>query len=164
MTATYRILQTFGALFFNRRTSAELGATVAEGAESAGQHRCTVLAIDDDPAHLKAVRGLMEEAGFNVLTATSGAKGLDVLRYAAEEIRIVLLDYNMPRFNGAETLRNIRKLKPRVKIVGVTEEGLEALPVSFRDGVDSFLQKPLENGTILCIVKTLLGGGFSTSS
>jgi two-component system cell cycle sensor histidine kinase/response regulator CckA len=163
MTATYGILQALGALFFKGRTSSKLGAADTEGAESATSPRCTVLAIDDDTAHLKAVRSLMEKAGFSVLTAASGAKGLDILRYAADEIRIVLLDYNMPRLDGAETLRNIRKLKPRVKVVGMTEEGLEALPVSFRNGVDSFLKKPLENETILSIVKSLLGVGYSPS-
>jgi DNA-binding NtrC family response regulator len=164
MTSTFGMLQAVKILFFNGRTSVQSEAPLSAERSRASRSRCTVLAIDDDTAHLKDVRGLVERVGFNVLTAASVVKGLDVLRYAAEEIRVVLLDYNMPGLSGEDTVRYIRTLKPRVKIVGMSEEGVQALPVSFRDGVDSFLQKPLESETTLNTVATLLGVAPSTLS
>ena len=69
-----------------------------------GRPRPTILAIDDDQQFLDAMKTLLTDAGFNVLTSSSGPKGLDTLNYAARDIKVVLLDYHMPKFNGAETL------------------------------------------------------------
>src|SRR5437868_13822036 len=66
--------------------------------------KVTILVIDDDPLILQTVRTLLVKRGFNVLSSSSSPKGLDLLRYAARDIRVVVLDYSMPKLNGEETL------------------------------------------------------------
>src|SRR5271170_5882060 len=95
----------------------------------------TVLVIDDDPTFLEAISLLLCDAGYNVLTSSTGPKGLDMVRYAPKDVRLVLLDYNMPRFNGAETLEFLRKLNPALKVVAVSGYRVADLPESFHRGV-----------------------------
>ena len=120
------------------------------------QPKCTILAIDDDPAFLESMRWLLRDAGYTVLTSSSGAKGLDMLRYASRDIRAVLLDYNMPRFNGEETLQYVRKLSPQAKVIALTGLGTKDLPEAFRNGVDLFMQKPCRGGALVESLSELL--------
>jgi len=65
--------------------------------------KSTILVIDDNPIVLETIKTLLGKRGFNVLTTSSSPKGLDMLRYAGADIRLVVLDYSMPRLNGYET-------------------------------------------------------------
>jgi CheY-like chemotaxis protein len=118
----------------------------------------TVLVIDDDPTILEAIRLLLSEAGYNVLTSSTGPKGLDMVRYAPKDVRLVLLDYNMPRFNGAETLEFLRKLNPNLKVVAVSGFRVKDLPESFHRGVERLLSKPFSNDQLLKTVQEVIEG------
>ncbi len=111
--------------------------------------KCTVLAIDDDPAFLESMRWLLRDAGYTVLTSSSGSKGLDILRYASRDIRAVLLDFNMPKFNGDDTLQYVRQLSPKAKVIALTGLEPQSVPDSFRRGVDKFMQKPCSSGALV---------------
>lgn len=115
-----------------------------------------VLIIDDDPNFLKAMRSLLQSAGYDVLTSSTGPKGLDMARYAPRDIGAVVLDFNMPRFNGAETLQFLRKLCPQVKVLAVSGVSLKELPPEFREGVERFVPKPFSNGDLLKTIEQLL--------
>ena len=130
------IWRAFTALFFKDSGSGEIERAQAE------QPRATILAIDDDQGFLEAMKALLTDAGFNVLTSSSGPKGLDTLQYAGRDIKVLLLDFHMPGFDGAETLQYVRKLNTKIKIVALTGVDVTALPPSFREGVDLFIQKP----------------------
>ena len=149
------ILRAFEALVFDRHSPVERDAQAKT--EARERTACTVLAIDDDPAILQILRPLLREEGFNVLTSSSGPKGLDMTRYAGRDIRIVLLDYNMPQFNGAETLQYIRRLSPNTQIIALTCVDINLLPESFREGVDKFLQKPFRTTDLIAAIRELLG-------
>jgi CheY-like chemotaxis protein len=111
--------------------------------DDGAEPKCTVLIIDDDPAVLLTVKTLLVKRNFNVLSSTSSPKGLDLLRYAARDIRIVVLDYSMPKLNGDETLKFIKQLSPNAKVIGLTAMKIEELPKAYRDGVDKLLAKPV---------------------
>ena len=126
--------------------------------------KSTVLVIDDDPAVLLTVKSLLGKRGFNVLTSSSAPKGLDLLRYAARDIRIVVLDYSMPKLNGDETLNFIRQLSPDVRVIGITAMKLDSLPKEYLEGVDKLLTKPLIATQLIGAVDELLADGQTASS
>jgi two-component system, cell cycle sensor histidine kinase and response regulator CckA len=130
------IWRAFTGFFFKDSGSEEIKRAQTE------QPRATILAIDDDQGFLEAMKALLTDAGFNVLTSSSGPKGLDTLQHTGHEIKVLLLDFHMPGFDGAETLQYVRKLNAGVKIVAMTGVDITALPPSFREGVDLFIQKP----------------------
>lgn len=151
------ILKAFGALVLENHSRVELEDESKPEGEAGGRAACTVLAIDDDPIILKTLGPALREQGFNVLTSTSGPKGLDMLRYAGYDIRIVLLDYNMPQLNGAETLQHVRRLNPDAKVIAVTGVNINLLPENFREGVDKLLQKPFRTADLIASIRELLG-------
>ena len=118
--------------------------------------KTTVLVIDDDTDFLEATRSFLQSAGYNVLTSSTGPKGLDMARYATGDIGAVVLDFNMPRFNGAETLQFLRKLCPQVKVLAVSGVSIKELPTEFREGVERFVPKPFSSGDLLKTIEQLL--------
>jgi CheY-like chemotaxis protein len=126
--------------------------------------KCTVLVIDDDPAVLLTIRTLLVKRGFNVLSSTSSPKGLDLLRYASRDIRIIVLDYSMPKLNGDETLKFIRQLGPKAKVIGLTAMKLNELPKAYSDGVDKLLSKPVVAAELIGAVDAFLNEGQTASS
>ncbi len=77
--------------------------------------------------------------------------------YAPSDIRLVLLDYTMPQLNGDETLQYLRKLNPSIKVVAVTSSDSNQVSARFRDGVDKFLQKPLDAKELIATIDSLVG-------
>jgi len=122
----------------------------------------TVLVIDDDAKFLETMRILLGGAGYGVLTSNTGPKGLDMLRYGPRDVAVVLLDFNMPRFNGADTLEYLRKLNGQVKVIAVSGLKANELPLGFQEGVDRFIAKPFRNGELLEAIQEVLGGNSET--
>jgi len=139
--------------FFSRKPKSN-----GHGAEEtdASAPKPTVLVIDDDPKFLETMQILLRGAGYNVLTSSTGPKGLDMIRYA-QRVRTVLLDFNMPGFDGAETLQYLRKLNPNVRVIAVSGFRVSDLPASFQKGVNRFLAKPFSNGELLATIAEELG-------
>ena len=132
--------------------------------EDEAETKSTILVIDDDPLLLHTVQSLLGKRGFNVLTSSSGPKGLETLRYAAGDIRVVLLDYSMPQLNGAETLKFVRQLSPNAKVIGLTAMNLDSVPKAYLDGVDKLLTKPIIATKLIGAVYELLGDRQTASS
>jgi len=120
--------------------------------------KTTILIIDDDPSFLDTMRTVLRDEGYNVLASSTGPKGLDMVRYAGGDVGAVLLDYNMPRFNGAETLQFLRKLSPNAKVLAVSGVSSNELPADFREGVERFIPKPFSNADLLKTLEEILDG------
>ena len=71
-----------------------------------------ILLVDDDPAVREFVTEALERSGGTVLLAKNGAEAIDVYRRQADDIALVLLDMTMPEMNGAEALRELRRIRP----------------------------------------------------
>jgi CheY-like chemotaxis protein len=120
------------------------------------ESKATILIIDDDPGFLDTMRTVLSGEGYNVLASSTGPKGLDMVRYAGGDVGAVLLDFNMPRFNGAETLQFLRKLSPNAKVLAVSGVSSDQLPSDFRDGVERFISKPFSNAVLLKTLEEIL--------
>jgi CheY-like chemotaxis protein len=114
-------------------------------------------------AFLDTMRTVLGE-GYNVLASSTGPKGLDMVRYAGHDVGAVLLDFNMPRFNGAETLQFLRKLSPNAKVLAVSGVSSNELPADFREGVDRLLSKPFTNAQLLKTLEEILDGNRSAGA
>ncbi|HEY0017046.1 MAG TPA: response regulator [Longimicrobium sp.] len=102
-----------------------------------------VLAVDDDPAILEAVRFVLEPHGVRVHTLSSPERFWEVLEASAPDV--VLLDVDMPRVNGLELCRVLRN-DPRWKSVPVVFLTSRTDPTTvqevFAAGADDFVGKP----------------------
>jgi response regulator RpfG family c-di-GMP phosphodiesterase len=103
-----------------------------------------VLFVDDEPRILNTMRILFRRS-YDVLTATSGAEALALLRQHA--VDVVVSDQRMPEMTGIELLRLVRDLQPnamRVLLTGYSE--LNAIIGSINEGeIFRFVSKPWSN-------------------
>ncbi len=73
------------------------------------------------------------------------------------DLSVVLLDYNMPQLNGAETLQYVRQLNANVKVMALTGVDLNLLPANFHEGVDKFIRKPFRAQDLIDAINSLIG-------
>lgn len=149
------LFRAFEALLFSNSAAARADDDGEKGPPARETPQNTVLVIDDDRAFLDVMRASLRDAGFNVLTSPSGPKGLDMLRYAQRDIHAVVLDYNLPGFNGAETLGFVRKLSPTVKVIAISGFDATRLPPGFQEGVDAFLAKPFAGSELVSLLRAM---------
>lgn len=103
----------------------------------------TVLVIDDETMVRNTLSAMLKSLGFVVLTAADGQEGVELFRANRSRIAAVLLDMTMPRMNGEETFRELRRIQPNVRTIlcsGYSEQ--EAADRFAGQGLAGFLQKP----------------------
>ncbi|MCO6437089.1 MAG: diguanylate cyclase [Phycisphaerae bacterium] len=113
--------------------------------------RSRVLVVDDDPDALHFLQAHLEQAGYEVLTATDGCEALHVL--LDQGCQIVVTDLAMPSMDGLALCRAIRTHEgiPFVYVVVVAEQpqAENQLIQAFEAGADGFLVKPLRPGAVI---------------
>ena len=106
-------------------------------------HGC-VLLVDDDEMVRALGEKMMHSLGLDCLAANDGIEAVDVYREHRGRVDAVLLDLTMPRMNGAETLIELRRIDPEVKVIlcsGYPEaDAKERLQIAGK--MPLFLQKP----------------------
>jgi signal transduction histidine kinase len=75
----------------------------------------TILVVDDQEETLLSLKCLLEREGHRVLTADGGERALAILK--EHDVHLILLDYVMPRMNGAGLVREVRSFDPYVQII-----------------------------------------------
>lgn len=99
-----------------------------------------VLVIDDEPPIRKLLRMGLTSQGYDVLEASNGKAGLDLL---GQNPNLVILDLGLPDFQGFDLLRMIRARNESVPIVVLSSRGDEAGKVEALDlGADDYVTKP----------------------
>jgi len=102
----------------------------------------TVLLVDDE----ETVRGIgvqmLKELGFTPLTANDGCEALEIYR-RTPDIRFVILDLTMPHMDGEQCFRELRQLKPDVKVIMSSGYNEQEVTQKFAGkGLAGFIQKP----------------------
>lgn len=100
-------------------------------------HQRLVLCIDDHRQGLHARRLILQSAGYDVITASSGRIGLRLLE--RHPVQLVILDYGMPEMNGEAVAREIRRTHPHVPILMLS--GQLDIPRRASSAVDAFVAK-----------------------
>jgi class 3 adenylate cyclase/CheY-like chemotaxis protein len=115
-----------------------------------------VLVVDDLPANVRLLEAVLEPAGFEVLSASSGREALELV--AAEMPDLVLLDVQMAGMNGYEVCRRIREDEATalIPVVMVTSHDEEARIDGIRAGADDFVTKPFDQQELLLRVRSLV--------
>lgn len=117
----------------------------------------TLVAIDDDQGSLDLIRAALRQQRVEVLTATDGPAGLElVLRRRPQ---IVLVDLMMPKMNGLEVLDRILEAAPETEVILITghyspESAVEAI----RRGASDYITKPVSVSMLRERVGKLLAG------
>ncbi len=113
------------------------------------QFKPNILIIDDEASICESLRDILQDEGYNALTAPNGEAGIRCV--ASEQIDLVFLDILMPGgFDGIETLRRIKQISPDTEVIMITGHGTFELALEAGSmGALDFLGKPLSLHIIL---------------
>ncbi len=101
----------------------------------------TILIIEDDSSMLRGLKDNFEYSGYNVLTAGDGEAGLNAALDAKPDL--IILDIMLPKINGYEVCRLIRKEKLDMPIIMLTAKGEESdIVLGLNLGADDYVTKP----------------------
>ncbi len=113
-----------------------------------------VLVVDDSATSREFISQLLKQNLFPVLTAANGIEAIKVI-LEHPDIRLLITDYNMPKMDGFELVRNLRHKyeKSDLVIMGLSAVGDSSLSARFiKNGANDFLAKPFNQEEFLCRV------------
>lgn len=112
----------------------------------------SILSIDDDAQICYTFNELFQFQGWNGMTARSVEEGL--AKFEQHRPDIVLIDYHMPRINGVEGVRQLRRLSQTVPIIVFTiDESQEVADAFLEAGANDFALKPIKAPDIISRIK-----------
>lgn len=114
-----------------------------------------ILVVDDETRMRILVKDFLVKAGFDVIEAEDGCKALDLF-YEDKDIALIVLDVMMPKMDGWEVCRKIRKESavPIIMLTAKSEEDDELY--GFDIGADEYITKPFSPKILVARVEALL--------
>jgi len=113
-----------------------------------------VLVVDDEPAIVRALSAALQARGYRPITANTGAEAINIA--ATHNLAVIILDLNLPDFDGVEVCRRVREWS-RTPIIILTVEGADDRKVAALDeGADDYVTKPFSMPELLARVRVAL--------
>ena len=128
-------------------------------APSALGRRRRILVVDDEPAARILAQRLFSEAGFEVVTTSSGFDCLKEFRKQPRRVDLVLLDLSMPFMDGEETFRRLRAIDPAVVVLlstGFLGQAQNRVDRMLAGGLAGVIRKPHRPDELLAQVHAIL--------
>ena len=114
-----------------------------------------VLVVDDESRMRKLVRDFLVKKDFEVLEAGDGAEAIDIF-FDTKDIALIILDVMMPKMDGWQVCREIRKYSkvPIIMLTAKSDERDELM--GFEMGVDEYISKPFSPKILVARVEAIL--------
>ena len=117
--------------------------------------RLKILVVDDESRMRKLIRDFIVKSGYEVLEAEDGEKAVDTFMLV-KDISLIILDVMMPKMDGWQVCREIRK-NSKVPIIMLTAKSSEADELKgFELGVDEYISKPFSPKILVARVEAVL--------
>lgn len=114
-----------------------------------------ILIVDDEPNILLSLEYLFKKDGHRVFIARDGEEAIDIIE--RDSPRLVILDIMMPKVDGYEVCKHIKKQDPSVKVVFLSAKSKEQdIRKGLTIGADLYLTKPFVNKELVAKVKAIL--------
>lgn len=115
----------------------------------------TLLLADDDATIVDSLAPFLERAGFHVLLASDGASALEKVH--SHHPKLIILDVLMPRLDGREVLRRLRRENNWTPTILLTQVGASAeRALALEEGADDYLNKPFDPHELLARIRAVM--------
>jgi two-component system NtrC family response regulator len=112
----------------------------------------TVLIVDDEKNYTRILGAVLEEEGFEILTANSGPEALEVLE--GSDVDLVLTDMKMPLMDGIQLLEKIKTRDSELPVIMMTAHGtVDKAVEAMQKGAYSYILKPFDNDRLIIYVR-----------
>lgn len=116
----------------------------------------SVLLVDDDMRNVFALSSVLEEKNMTVVIARDGAEGVEKIK-SHTEIDVVLMDIMMPKMDGYEAMREIRKTHRDLPIIALTAKAMKGDRNKCIDaGASDYLAKPVDTDKLISMLRVWL--------
>ncbi|HLP06887.1 MAG TPA: response regulator [Opitutaceae bacterium] len=108
-----------------------------------------ILVVDDEDTVRSVLARMLRSFGYEAVVAANGQEAVQLFHSGRDDFRAVLLDLTMPELDGAETFREIHRMRPELPVVlmsGYSEQ--DAVAKFGAAGLAGFLQKPFQPETL----------------
>jgi len=117
--------------------------------------KAKILIAEDEKAQRDLLEGFLRKEGFLVDAVANGSEALQKLE--GNFFDIALIDYKMPKLDGLQTLREIRRLNPDLPVVMMTAYGtVETAVATMKEGALDYLTKPIDLEELLLIFQKVM--------
>lgn len=119
--------------------------------------RKKILVVDDDKKSRYLVSFLLEKEGFEVIMATNGLEGIEAAE--KQQVDLIIMDIKMPKMDGYETTRRIRRLKKykSIPIIALTSYAItEDKEKAIKAGCTGYMSKPITPEIFISEIKKFL--------
>jgi two-component system NtrC family response regulator len=108
----------------------------------------TVLIVDDEKNYPPIIAAILQDEGYETLTANSGPEALEILKQS--DVDLILTDYKMPGMNGIELLEWVKGEDPDLPVIMMTAHGtVEKAVEAMQKGAYSYILKPFDNDRLV---------------
>lgn len=143
-------------IVFCQRVAPWNGEPEEKAAEFASQEKKTVLVADDEELARELLSFALDSNGYRVIEAKDGEECLSILQEKTEQIDALLLDKNMPKMDGFDVLREMKKSASLSKIPVIVQTGAssnEEILEGIKEGAYHYLTKPFNIEVMVAIVR-----------
>ncbi len=147
-----------GASFLVLFPAAEQSATLPPEQPPAAPPNKRILVVDDEETVRSVMARMLRSFGYEAVVACNGQEAVQLFHSGRDDFRAVLLDLTMPELDGAETFREIHRLRPELPVVlmsGYSEQ--DAVAKFGAAGLAGFLQKPFQPDALRARLTAVLG-------
>jgi CheY-like chemotaxis protein len=117
-----------------------------------------VLLVDDEEVVREIGSDMLKALGLKCLTAANGTEGIEIFKKNSAEIKLVILDIEMPGISGEKVFHILRELRPEINILIASGYGREYLESEvFKCKISNFIPKPFKIEQLSYQVKKLIG-------
>jgi PAS domain S-box-containing protein len=117
----------------------------------------TLLLVEDDTAVRKVIKTLLEELGYHVIEAIDGEHAVNLFQENRERIQLVVSDMIMPKLSGKDVYKELKKIKPDIKILFISGYTADILK---QKGIENekinFISKPLRTDALSRKIREVL--------
>src|SRR3989339_1094788 len=118
-----------------------------------------ILVVEDDPINLDNITESLEEAGFSPLTAANGEEASKVMANQGDLVKVIILDWMMPKMDGMAFLKLLKREKrlQKIPVIMQTAKAQEQdIVQGMEEGVYQYLTKPFSEQVLISMVKAAL--------
>ena len=116
----------------------------------------TILIVDDEKNYPLVLSAVLQEEGFETMTANSGEEALGIIEHS--DIDLVLTDMKMPKMDGIELLEKIKLEDAELPVIMMTAHGtVEKAVEAMQKGAYNYILKPFDNDQLVVYVNKALG-------